>query len=277
MLRRVYRSPYLLLALALAAGCSEKPQQEVTAHELLNATSWVQLSAEYAAAAMQAYLIAEEQVEQALRDPSWTAAQEQTGDFTDLPPAVILDVDETVLNNSPYEARTIRENTVFTPQTWDVWVEEARAEAVPGALEFCNYLTQRGVTVFYVTNRQDHLKEATRKNLQALGFPLRPKRETIYPRTDNSDKGSRRAEIAEQYRILLLVGDDARDFSSEFVNTTYGERYILRKKFNANWGSKWIVLPNPMYGDWERVLYGDEGYRLDRAERIERKLETLRY
>jgi 5'-nucleotidase (lipoprotein e(P4) family) len=274
---RVYRYGSLLPAIFLLVSCSKKPQEEVAAHELLNATSWVQTSAEFAAVAMQAYRIAEEQVERALYDPAWTAAQEQTGDFADLLPAVILDVDETVLDNSSYEARTIREKTVFTSETWDLWVEEARAKAIPGALEFCEYAASRGVTVFYVTNRQDHLKEATRRNLKALGFPLWTHQETIFTRTDNSDKGPRRAAIAREYRILLLVGDDARDFSSEFVGRTYGERHMLRTKFNANWGKKWIVLPNPMYGDWERVLYGEEGYRLSPAQRVDRKLETLRY
>jgi 5'-nucleotidase (lipoprotein e(P4) family) len=156
-------------------------------------------------------------------------------------------------------------------------VEEARAEAVPGALEFCEYAAHRGVTVFYVTNRQDHLLEATRRNLKALGFPLWTHRETIFPRIDNSDKGPRRAAIAQEYRILLLVGDDARDFSSEFVGRSLGERNMLLRKFKSEWGKKWIVLPNPLYGDWEKALYGEDGYGLDRARRVEKKMETLAY
>lgn len=277
MTRRVYHTQPMFMFLVMVLGCSPKQPDGVAAHELLNATLWVQTSAEYAASTLQAYRLAEERLDQALKDPGWTAAQEQTGEFSDLPPAVILDVDETVLDNSPHEAQIIRENTVFTPKTWDPWVEEARAEAVPGALEFCQSAANKGITIFYVTNRQDHLTEATRRNLESMGFPLRDDRETIFTRVDNSDKGPRRAAIAREYRILLLVGDDARDFSSEFVGRSLSERNMLLRKFEFDWGKKWIILPNPLYGDWEKALYGDEGYHLDHAERIEKKMETLKY
>jgi acid phosphatase len=266
----------MLLLFIMTLGCSPK-QDEVAVHELLNATLWVQTSAEYQATALQAYQLAELRLDQALEDHSWTAAQEQTGEFADLLPAIIVDVDETVLDNSPHEAQIIEKNTVFAPKTWDPWVEEARAKAVPGALKFCQYAADRGVTVFYVTNRQDHLLEATRRNLKALGFPLWTNRETIFPRIDNSDKGPRRAAIAREYRILLLMGDDARDFSSEFVGRNLGERNMLLRKFESDWGKKWIILPNPLYGDWEKVLYGDEGYKLERAQRLQKKVETLEY
>ncbi len=268
--------PTVILGIFLVGACSHKEKAPAT-HELLNATLWVQHSAEYRAVGLQAYNWAREQLDRALADPSWTAALEQTGDYSKLPPAIIIDVDETALDNSPNEARTIRDQTVFTYDTWDLWVEEARAEAVPGALEFCRYAAGKGVSIFYVTNRQDHLREATRRNLKALGFPLAKDAETVLTRGNNSDKGSRRSAIAREYRILLLIGDDARDFSSVFVGATPPERNDLPSAYVAYWGTKWIILPNTLYGDWEKVLLGEAGYDLDRQARLEKKFQSLRF
>jgi len=268
--------PIIALGIFLISACSQKQDAPGT-HELLNATLWVQHSAEYRALGLQAYRWAEEQLDRALADPSWTAALEQTGGFSSLPPAVIVDVDETVLDNSPNEARIIRDQTVFTYDAWDVWVEEARAEGVPGALEFCRYAANKGVTIFYVTNRQDHLREATRRNLEARGFPLAEEAETVLTRGNNSDKGPRRAAIAREYRILLLIGDDARDFSSAFVNRALPGRNDLPSRYAPYWGNRWIVLPNPLYGDWEKALLGEEGYGLDRPARLEKKFQALRF
>jgi acid phosphatase len=237
----------------------------------------VQHSAEYRASTLQAYHLAQEKLNQALEDVSWTAALEQTDDYATLPPAVIMDVDETTLDNSPNEARLIRDQALFTYDTWDAWVEEARAEPVPGALEFATYAAGRGVTVFYVTNRQDHLRESTRRNLQKWGFPLVENQETILTRGLDSDKGLRRSTIAQAYRILLLIGDDARDFASEFVGTSLPERNELPSEYLSYWGHKWIILPNPLYGDWEKVLFGEEGYSLDRPARLEKKYKALQF
>ena len=266
----------LVLLLGLSAVCSRHTESPST-HELLNATLWVQHSAEYKASTMQAYRQAREKLDQALAEVSWTAALEQSGDYASLPAAVIMDVDETTLDNSPNEARLIRDQALFTYDTWDAWVEEGRAEPVPGALEFATYAAGRGVTVFYVTNRQDHLLEATRRNLQKWGFPLVENRETIITRGSTSDKGPRRAIIAKDYRILLLIGDDARDFSSAFVGMDLPDRNELPAKYRSYWGHKWIILPNPLYGDWEKVIFGEEGYNLDRPARLERKYQALQY
>ncbi|MFB0517554.1 MAG: 5'-nucleotidase, lipoprotein e(P4) family [Candidatus Neomarinimicrobiota bacterium] len=266
----------LILGALVITGCYRRPETPIT-HELFNATLWIQQSAEYQAVGLQGYRWAKEQLDHALADPSWTAALEQTGNYSNLPPAVIVDVDETVLDNSPNEARLIRDQAIFTDETWDVWVKEARAAAVPGALDFCRYAATKGVTIFYITNRQDHLREATRENLKGLGFPLSTERETILTRGDNSDKGLRRGAVAQEYRILLLIGDDARDFSSAFVNQPLPGRNELPNQYAAYWGSKWIILPNPLYGDWEKALFGAEGYGLDRQSRIEKKYQALRF
>lgn len=223
-------------------------------HENLHATLWVQSSAEWRALARQAYRCAEHCLDQALADPRWTATLEQTEPYAHLPPAVIVDIDETVLDNSYYEAQLIRDRGSYDASTWDPWVLSERATPVPGALEFLRSAHERGVSVFYVTNRKSHLQESTRRNLEALGFPLASDRESVFTRTDTRDKGPRRAAIAAHYRVLLLVGDNNDDFASDFEGKTPSERRALTDHFAERWGSQWIVIPNPTYGSWEGAV-----------------------
>jgi 5'-nucleotidase (lipoprotein e(P4) family) len=228
-------------------------------HENLNAVVWMQSSLEYEATTEQAYRLARRQLDAALRDPQWTAAPEQTGDASGLPPAVIVDVDETVLDNSYYQARMIRDNTEFGPETWDAWCEEARATAVPGAVEFAQHAASRGVTVFYVTNRTANLESATRTNLQAVGFPVVETTDTVLTRGERpewkaSGKGPRRALVAQSYRVLLLIGDDLGDFVE--ASGSPEERRARTAPHAEWWGQRWIMLPNPSYGSWERAIVG---------------------
>jgi 5'-nucleotidase (lipoprotein e(P4) family) len=249
---------------------------DLTEHPTLFATLWIQTSAEYRAAALQAYDEASEALPIALADSGWTAAVEQEGDdFSALPPAVVLDVDETVLDNSPQQARTILAGGSFDPEAWGAWVNEARAPAVPGAREFLALADSLGVAVFYVTNRDQPLEEATRRNLEAEGLPLDPEDDRVLARGERegwgSDKTSRREAIAERYRIVLLVGDDFNDFVS--ARLPRAERDRLVERYSDRWGDRWIMLPNPVYGSWEGALYGEADETPE--ERARRQLESL--
>ena len=145
----------------------------------------------------------------------------------------------------------------YSEDRWQAWVDEAAAGAVPGAIEFTKYARSRGVAVFYVTNRSAAQKQITRANLERLGFPLDPKIDTLYCKLDKpdwgSDKSSRRAEIAGRYRILMLFGDDLGDFTTGAADTVE-KRRALAARYADRWGSKWIVLPNPMYGSWTSAI-----------------------
>ncbi|CAN5663216.1 N/A [soil metagenome] len=265
------RRVFWILALLASAGCAThtgapaasaavEVAPRSAAHENLNAVLWVQTALEYEVAALQAYRLAQGQLDAALADPSWTAAIEQQGDPSKLPPAVIVDVDETVLDNSYYQARMIRDNTAFSTATWDPWVEEARATAIPGAVEFTQYAAKKGVTVFYLTNRTANLEAATRRNLAAENFPLGDAVDTVLARDERpewsaSAKGPRRAFVARDYRILMLIGDDLGDFVVEAAGTPEDRRARAAAQ-SEWWGRRWIMLPNPTYGSWERAIIG---------------------
>jgi len=168
---------------------------------------------------------------------------------------IVLDVDETVLDNSPYQAECILKNINY-PTRWDEWCQKASAEAVPGSLEFLNYAKGYGVSIFYVTNRKDHLKDVTIKNLQKLGFPNADPEHVITRTTDNSKEGRRKA-LVEKYHISLLFGDNLGDFSYLFDEKPNAARSAAVDDVKNEFGKRFIVLPNSMYGDWEPNLYGD--------------------
>ena len=226
-------------------------------HENLNATVWMQTAVEYEASALQAYRAAHAALDAALTDPSWTAATEQTGRVSSLPPAIVLDLDETVLDNSAFEARLIADDAPYSDAAFDDWCREEKAGAVPGAVAFLKYAKSRGVTPIYVTNRSAAVETATRHVLARLGIPVETATDVVLARHEQgwetSDKGARRAYVAQRYRILLLVGDNFEDFVSVRDKSMAG-RDQLAAKYTEWWGAKWIVLPNPTYGSWEQAI-----------------------
>jgi acid phosphatase len=149
---------------------------------------------------------------------------------------------------------------VFATPTWDAWVAEARATAVPGAVEFSKYAATKGVAVFYVSNRTANLEDATRKNLVGLGFPVSASTDTVLVRGERpewsaSAKGPRRAFVASTHRIVLLIGDDLGDFVVD-ASGTPDERSAKTAAQSDWWGRRWIMIPNPTYGSWERAIIG---------------------
>lgn len=270
------------LALLVLAGCASAPPQQGDADGALpgplpglHATLWVQTSAGYRAAALQSYHLAEHALGHALEDPEWSALVEPSE--TDGPPAVILDVDETVLDNAPYQARRLREGAFFTPESWGEWVREAAAPPVPGALEFVRSAEEAGVTVFYVTNRDHALEAPTLRNLQRVGFPVDSAGERLMMQDERpdwgSDKASRRRAVAADHRVVLLIGDDLNDFVSGARASAAAYREVVERHADR-FGERWFMLPNPMYGTWERASYGFRS-DLSPAERIRAQLEAL--
>jgi 5'-nucleotidase (lipoprotein e(P4) family) len=231
-----------------------------TGRETLNATLWMQRAPEFRAIAEQVYRQATERI--AAPAPG-SAALEQAGVPADvlarLPTAVVLDLDETVLDNSVYQARLLRDRASFDPATWGEWVKAAEADAIPGAREFIAAARRLGHTVFYITNRDCSTpaptssdrcpaKSATMRNLVALGIDAAPDPDRMLLRGERPDwvsgKSSRRAHVAASYRIVAMVGDDLGDFVDPRVYL--GDRARLVPRF----GTSWFLLPNPIYGSW---------------------------
>ncbi len=259
-----------------------------TAREQLNGVLWMQTAAEYAALTTQVYAHATAQLP-ALRAPG-SAALEQwgatPGALVSLPTAVVLDIDETILDNSAFQARQVRDHREFAAAAWGRWVEEAAAGPVAGAREFLRAAHAAGHRIFYLTNRACPLapepagadpcpqRTATMRNLVALGFPDADRVDSYLFRNAErdwrtADKSSRRAAIARQYRIVALFGDDLRDFVERDV---FAAR---RAELMPLFGARWFVLPNPVYGSWERSLVAAACTGKERARECARKqLET---
>lgn len=230
------------------------------ANDNLNAVLWMQKSVEYKANAEAVFALARIRLDEALKDKSRTAAPaEQTGDFKDLTPAVIADADETVIDNSGYQAWMVANGETFNPKTWTKFVNSQTSAAVPGAVEFAKYAQSKGVRVFYVTNRTKAEEPATLENMRKLGFPLDANIDTILTAKEQPDwgsaKGTRRAAIAKHYRILLLIGDNFGDFTDKYKGSV-DERQKVYEENAAHWGKDWLMLPNPSYGSFESAPFG---------------------
>jgi 5'-nucleotidase (lipoprotein e(P4) family) len=267
----------LLLTVTLA-GAAPAAAQDPPANDLLNAVLWMQRSVEYKASALTAFALARLRLDQALTDPSWTAApKEQTGAYQTLPPAVILDIDETILDNSGYQAWMALKDTTFDPKTWNAYVNTVSSVAIPGAVEFAKYAAGRGVKVFYVSNRTAEEEPATRKNLEKLGFPLDDKVDTVLMTREQPDwgsaKGSRRSHVARSYRILLNLGDNFGDFVDEYRGTE-AERLKVLEEHKDRWGREWIMLANPSYGSFESAPYKHD-FKLSNGDKRKAKRGVL--
>lgn len=262
------RSAALTLALSLL-GCTTAAKTAAPCHPgapLVNPTVWMQSAAEYRAAALQTYAAARRALDEALSEPS------------PQPPAIILDLDETVLDNSRFAARSIRKGVAFSfGDDWSEWVGESAATAVPGAREFLAHAESRGVTPFYITNRTTDMEAATRANLEKLGFPLGSAEDTVLvrgelPQWNTFDKTSRREFVDSRHHVLLLLGDDLNDFTSASGKSP-AERAAIVDGAAQSWGTRWFVLPNAIYGSWESAITGGSGSPCDQ---LQRKVDSLR-
>lgn len=242
------KSIYPLLLTLLMIGLSSCNHHEHDHHHskgmhpTMYATLYQQNAAEYQALCFQAFQLAEMRVQQQLQ-----LSHEK-------PLAVVVDIDETVLDNSPYQASGIIEGFGY-PEKWDEWMHLASAEAVPGSLEFLLAASAAGVEVFYVTNRKEIYKEATLRNLNEKGFPFADESH-IFLRTAESAKESRRNTIRETHEIILLIGDNMGDFDGIFETNNAANRMQQTVENRRLFGERWIILPNAVYGYWVDALPG---------------------
>ena len=238
----------------------------VAADDNLNAVLWMQRSAEYRAATETVYRAASDRLDTALKDPAWDALVpgERSTPARGLPPAIVMDLDETVLDNSPYQARLVREGKSYNEATWDAWVREEKARAVPGVVDFARAAQARGITLIYISNRAEHLIAPTLANLRALGLPVRDDSVFLGLGTfvadceqEGSEKLCRRQLTSRKYRVLMQFGDQLGDFAQILVNTPEA-RAELQEQHRGWFGERWWMLPNPTYGSWEPAVFNND-------------------
>jgi 5'-nucleotidase (lipoprotein e(P4) family) len=189
------------------------------------------------------------------------------------PRAVVVDVDETVLDNGGYQKKMIGYDFAYSSKTFNVWCEERRAPAFPGAVEFLNYVVEKGGDVFYVSNRKVAVLKATIDNLKAEGFP-QADTEHVFLRTETSDKEPRRAKIRETHRIVLLLGDNLNDFDSSFGKKNVADRLLAVEPLKDKFGATFLLMPNPLYGDWEGTIY-DHDWGLSPEEKSQARKKAI--
>ena len=251
----------LLTASLTQVALAQQPDNEYQ----VGAIVWTQTSGEKAALAYQAFALARMTLG---RDLRLRHARKR---------AIIVDVDETIMDNSRFQAMLIQTNQAYSGKLWTDWVNRAEAIALPGAVEFLRYANSRGVRVFYITNRKEIEKAGTATNLTKLGFPD-VNDETLLVRTDpnSSSKEPRRQTVSTKYYVVLLMGDNLNDFADVFEKgKTVASRLSAVEQNKTQFGTRFIVLPNPMYGDWENAIY-DYNDKLTEAEKNAKRKGALK-
>jgi len=276
--------PPAAAAAAAASAPAATGDAAVAANDNLNAVLWIQRSQEYRAITEQTYRAAADHLDKALKEANWDALvpEERGNAAKGLKPAVVLDVDETVLDNSPYQARLVRDGTEYDELSWDQWVAEKKAKPVPGVVDFAKAATEKGVTLVYISNRAVHLKDATLANLRAVGLPVADDSVflglgTVVPGCEQagSEKNCRRRLAGQQYRVLMQFGDQLGDFVEVTANTPQG-RAALLEQYHDWFGERWWMLPNPTYGGWEPAQFNND-YSQPRQARHDAKRAALDY
>ncbi|TCP30830.1 acid phosphatase [Scopulibacillus darangshiensis] len=210
--------------------------------EAIMADDWYQTSGEAEALYYQGYNIGKMKLDEALKKG------------TGKKPAIILDLDETVIDNSPWDAYVAKEGKSF-PYKWDEWVNAAKAKAVPGAVDFLNYADKKGVDIYYVSDRSTDQLDATIKNLKRDHIPQANKDHVFLKDHNEHGKQARRDRVAKSHDILLYFGDNLSDFPGFDMKSLKGRNKAVEDEGNK-FGDKFVVFPNPMYGNWEDALYG---------------------
>jgi 5'-nucleotidase (lipoprotein e(P4) family) len=246
----------------LPVSAQEKANNEYQEGAIL----WTQASGERNALAYQAFALARVMLDRDLRIHRANRPRR----------AVIVDIDETVVDNSRYQVMLLKTQQNYNSQNWTEWVNRAEATAIPGAVDFLRYTASHGVRIFYITGRKTIEKPATIVNLKKLGFPDISDQTVLVQTNQSSSKEDRRQLVRKQYRIVLLMGDNLNDFADWFENSKMvADRLASVEQNKAQFGKRFIVLPNPMYGDWENAIY-DYNFKLTEKQKAAKRAEYLK-
>ncbi len=266
------RTLLVLAVLSALSACASSPPPQEPAYDPTRDLGilWVKHAVEYRAIARQVYANATDDLPSFIEDTSWGAMPEQH-DAAHLPPAVILDVDETVVSNVDFQLTFERP---FANHKLDSWSSNYDSLAIPGVKDFVEAARAAGVTVFFVTNRpcesiegnEDPCpqKGTTIDDIHEVGIDVSPDFVMLSGEQPGWDREKlvRRKLIAESYRVIMLVGDDYGDFvpcarkkvvAPCTAPATRASRLEALDKYDEFWGAGWYILPNPMHGSWTSV------------------------
>ena len=229
----------------VAAQEALKQKQQYQAETETMGLLWMRTSAEYRALAYQGYNVAMNAVKMAVTDPSHQRK----------PLAIVLDADETVVDNTKLMGESIvNGNGRFDAPWWRQAVHQGKSQAMPGAVEFLNEVHKQGVEIFYVSNRYAPVNlDVTIQNFKELGFPSVDKDHVLLFEKD-SDKQPRFDMIAKKYYVVVYMGDNAGDFPIGTKGKTLAERNAIIDAHKEDFGTTFVVFPNPAYGSWVSSL-----------------------
>lgn len=251
----------IVFALPFMFGCATKAPERLV-DQNTQSVIWMQNAGEYQALCYQAFNLAEQAVDR--------AKETETSKW-----AVVVDLDETMLDNSPYAGWQLLQGKPYDSTTWNAWCRAESTPAIPGSLDFAQHVIQQGGALFYVSNRSDVTFEETRDNLITLGFPQVDKQRLLL-KSDTSNKQPRFQAITDSgYKIVLMLGDNLNDFPElETWHKGNAERNAAMADRSSDFGYRFIVFPNPSYGDWEGGLV--PGYhKLTAQEKLAVRREKL--
>jgi acid phosphatase len=272
---------YVVLSVLMLAACAAPTQRNemaptpvptpVPTDDIDIGIRWAEFSAEYQAISAQVYAAARRDLPRLLADPNWTALPGQV-DAADKPPAIILDVDETVVSNADYQ-----KSLLYAPYSrfghFD-WMRNHTAAPVRGAVEMVDAARAAGVTVFFLTNRACEAfdgvdgdcpyEQVTIEDLREAG--IETDREHMLMAWEqpgwSKEKLNRREYVARTHRVIMLFGDDYGDFVHCTRNkplapctepATRASRHAALDTYANYWGNGWYIFPNPMHGSWTSV------------------------
>lgn len=281
----------MVLALGHAAPAPAADPVPIDSRESLNAVLWMQTAHEYAFSTAQVYAMATQALARAGSLASALADPDLPNSDPEAPAAIVLDLDETVLDTTRYGAGLIAAGRRHTEAAWAEWVGAAQAEPLAGALEFLRAAHDRGYRIFYVTNRAcpdtgrpavyPHpacpQRDATLAQARRLGLPAAEDPRAFLFRNDQDgwdggDKSPRRRFLSTSYKVVMLVGDDLGDFLPRAQVKDLRDQLPRDRTvgvvatpaatpaatpvpaWRGRFGNQWFLLPNPSYGSWEVSL-----------------------
>ena len=227
------------------------------------AVSWYQNSAEAKALYLQGYNSAKYQLDEYLKKNNGNKKL-----------AIALDIDETVLDNSPYQGYAALHDTSF-PKGWHEWVAAAKAKPVYGAKSFLKYADKRGIDIYYISDRdKDKDFKGTKKNLKNIGLPQVKDDHILLKGKNDKSKESRRQKVEKNHKLIMLFGDNLLDFTDP-KKATFKEREKLVQQHKNDFGKKYFIFPNPMYGSWESTIYNNN-YQISKEQKDQLRKQSIK-